>query len=160
MLSKPSTCAGRKNPAFNAVYVSGERAGVVAQVKRSGTAGDVPTTMVVDPLITHADAARSRGIAILSDTGKQALVTLELPMLPELGLLSPGLMLSIGAGSCPLAPAALHGADWCARRKYRRSGAKRSPCTRASNWNVISCRTPLCPASGSNLPTCCQIHRA
>lgn len=89
----------QEKPAFNAVYVSGEQAGVVAQVKRSGTAGDVLATMVVDPLITHADAARSRGIAILSDTGKQALVTLELPMLPELGLLSPGLMLSIGAGN-------------------------------------------------------------
>ncbi len=89
----------QEKPAYNAVTVCGEREGIIAQVRRAGTAGDMPATMVVDSLITHADAARSRGISILSDTGKQALVTLELPMLPELGLLNPGLMLEIGAGS-------------------------------------------------------------
>ncbi len=86
----------QEKPAYNAVFVAGEHAGVAARVIRAGTAGDLLAPMVIDPLITHADAARARGIAILSDTGRQALVTLELPMLPAIGLLSPGQMVAVG----------------------------------------------------------------
>ena len=46
--------------------------------------------MVVDPLLTHADAARQRGRALLSDTGHQTLVSWSLPVLPETGLIMPG----------------------------------------------------------------------
>ena len=46
--------------------------------------------MVTDPLITHADAARQRGLAILSDSGHQARITLKLPVLAETGLIKPG----------------------------------------------------------------------
>jgi hypothetical protein len=86
----------QEKPAFNAVFVAGERQGLVARVVRSGTAGDLLAPMLVDPLITHADAARERGRAVLSDTGRQALVTLELPMLPSIGLLDPGRLIAIG----------------------------------------------------------------
>lgn len=80
-----------KKPDYNRVYVSGEgSAGVLAQVTRTGSAGDEAAPMVVDALITHADAARQRGRAILSDTGAQARVTLALPVLPETGLILPG----------------------------------------------------------------------
>jgi hypothetical protein len=82
-------------PNYNAVYVAGERQGVIARVVRSGTAGDVLAPMVVDPLITHSDAARERGRAVLRDTGRQALVTLELPMLPSIGLLDPGKLIEL-----------------------------------------------------------------
>ncbi len=91
----------QEKPAFNAVYVSGERVGVTAQVLRTGTAGDMVAPMVVDALITHADAARERGRSILADTGKQALVTLELPLLPAIGLLEPGLLIAVGDGNSP-----------------------------------------------------------
>jgi len=91
----------QEKPAFNAVYVSGERVGVTAQVLRAGTAGDLLAPMVVDALITHADAARERGRAVLADTGKQALVTLELPLLPAIGLLDPGLLIAVGDGNSP-----------------------------------------------------------
>jgi len=89
----------QEKPMFNAVYVSGERQGVTGQVVRSGTAGDVIAPMVVDGLITHADAVRERGRTILADVGKQAVVTLELPMLNSLGLLDPGLLISVGEGT-------------------------------------------------------------
>lgn len=82
--------------AFNAVFVAGERQGLVARVVRSGTAGDLLAPMIVDPLITHADAARERGRAVLADVGRQALVTLELPMLPNIGLLDPGRLIAVG----------------------------------------------------------------
>lgn len=85
----------RELPAFNAVFVSGERVGVTARARRSGSAGDRAAPMVVDPLITHADATRERARAVLADTGRQALVTLELPMLDSIGLLDPGTLLSV-----------------------------------------------------------------
>ena len=80
------------------MYVSGERYGVVGHVVRSGTAGDLVAPMVANSFITHADAARERGRAILADTGRQAVVTLELPMFETLGLLDPGLLVAVGSG--------------------------------------------------------------
>jgi hypothetical protein len=86
----------QEKAAFNAVFVAGERQGLVARVVRSGTAGDLLAPMIVDPLITHADAARERGRVVLADVGRQARVTLELPMLPGIGLLDPGRLIAIG----------------------------------------------------------------
>jgi hypothetical protein len=77
-------------PAYNRVHVSGEAVGVLGEVTRGGTAGDVSAPMVVDPLITHADAARQRGLSILGNTGGQAIVSLSLPVLAETGLILPG----------------------------------------------------------------------
>lgn len=77
--------------AYNRVFVSGtESGGVLGQVTRAGTAGDVVAPMITDPLITHADGARARGRPILADTGRQARITLELPILPETGIITPG----------------------------------------------------------------------
>lgn len=77
-------------PAYNRVFVAGQEAGVLGQVTRTATAGDVLAPMVVDALITQAAAARQRGIAVLSDTGRQIEVTLRLPVLPETGIIEPG----------------------------------------------------------------------
>jgi hypothetical protein len=68
---------------------------VVGFVKRTGTAGDVLAPMVVDPLITHADAARARGGSILANTGKQAMVTVDLPLYDEIGLIEPGTLVQV-----------------------------------------------------------------
>ena len=40
--------------------------------------------------LTHADAARQRGLAVLSDTGTQAHISLRLPVLDETGVIKPG----------------------------------------------------------------------
>ncbi|MBS0402810.1 MAG: hypothetical protein JSS18_10060 [Proteobacteria bacterium] len=77
-------------PAYDRVHVSGVGHGVLGQVTRTGTAGTLVAPMVTDALITHADAARQRGLAILADTGRQAHVSLKLPVLPETGLILPG----------------------------------------------------------------------
>lgn len=84
---------------YNRVFVSGMANGVLGQVTRAGTAGDSVAPMVTDVLITHADAARQRGLAILSDTGNQAQVTLTLPVLAETGLIKPGKFVSYLDGS-------------------------------------------------------------
>lgn len=77
-------------PRYNRVYVSGQQAGVLGRVTRTGSAGDMLAPTVVDPLITHVDAARQRGIAVLSDTGRIASVTLRMPVLAETGIIPPG----------------------------------------------------------------------
>jgi hypothetical protein len=75
---------------YNRVFVSGVQQGVLGQVTRAGTAGDLLAPMITDALITHADAARQRGLSILSNTGRQANVTLKLPVLAETGVITPG----------------------------------------------------------------------
>jgi hypothetical protein len=79
-----------KKPAYNRVFVSGQEVGVLGQVTRAGTAGDILAPMVVDPLITEAAAARQRGLAVLADTGSQIEVSLRLPVLAEIGIIEPG----------------------------------------------------------------------
>lgn len=77
-------------PKYNRVFVSGQEHGILGQYTRSGTAGDLVAPSVVDPLITEAAAARQRGRAIISDTGRIATVTLRLPVLAETGIIKPG----------------------------------------------------------------------
>jgi hypothetical protein len=81
-------------PAYNGVYISGSTTGgVLCGVKRAGTAGDVQSQMIIDSLITHADAGRQRGIQVLSATGRQTMYTLGLPVLSETGIIEPGTVL-------------------------------------------------------------------
>jgi hypothetical protein len=79
-----------EKPRYNRVFVSGTSQGVLGQITRQGTAGDLVAPMITDALATHADAVRQRGIAVLSETGRQANVTLRLPVLPETGVIAPG----------------------------------------------------------------------
>jgi len=72
-------------PDINAVYVSGTTHGVLALVKRTGTAADKLANMVTDALITHADAARQAGLAVLGAAGHKYAVTLDLPVLTGAG---------------------------------------------------------------------------
>ena len=55
---------------------------MLARVKRAGFAGNTPAPMVVDALVTHADAARGRGLEVLGNTGAQRIMTLETGILP------------------------------------------------------------------------------
>ena len=75
---------------YNRVFVSGQQSGILGQVTRAGTAGDLLAPMIVDPLITTASAARQRGLSVLGNTGRQANITLGLPVLPETGVILPG----------------------------------------------------------------------
>ncbi len=80
----------RRKPGYDRVHVSGTSQGVLGEVTRTGTAGAVVAPMVTHSLITHADAARQRAMAVLGNTGKQAHVSLKLPVLPETGIITPG----------------------------------------------------------------------
>ncbi|MDQ0068960.1 hypothetical protein J2W34_000734 [Variovorax boronicumulans] len=77
-------------PDYNRIFVAGATSdGVLGNVVRSGTAGDLLAPMVTHALMTDAIGARQRGLAELSDTGRQALVSLRLPVLPETGVILP-----------------------------------------------------------------------
>jgi hypothetical protein len=84
---------------YNRVFVSGVGQGVLCQVTRAGTAGDLVAPMVTDPLITQAAAGRQRGINELADTGLVATVSLGLPVLPETGVITPGKFVNYVDGS-------------------------------------------------------------
>lgn len=79
-----------RRPAYSRVHVSGIGAGVLGEVTRGGTGGNVIAPMVTHSLITHSDAARQRGLAELSNTGTQAHKSLRMPVLPETGVITPG----------------------------------------------------------------------
>jgi len=80
----------RRKAPYNRVFVSGTSAGVLGQVTRAGTSGGVVAPMLTHPLITHADVARQRGRAVLSDAGSQAQISLRLPVLATTGVIKPG----------------------------------------------------------------------
>lgn len=76
---------------YDSVYVSGSSAGgVLGHVKRIGTPGSKAAPMVTDNLITDSIAARQRGIYELSKYGRVIKYQLNLPILPETGIIMPG----------------------------------------------------------------------
>ncbi|WP_416406439.1 hypothetical protein RCH27_20715 [Paracidovorax citrulli] len=77
-------------PGYNRVFLGGFGAGVFGPFKRAGSAGDVLAPQVTHALITHPDVHRARGIAELSDTGRQEHVSLQMQVLPDTGVIHPG----------------------------------------------------------------------
>jgi hypothetical protein len=94
-LIKARSLSWEEKPQYNGVYVSGENTGVTAFVRRTGTDGSTQAQMFVSPMISHQLAARQKGIAILSAGGKQSRVSLDLPMEPTLGLVTPGMLVQV-----------------------------------------------------------------
>lgn len=88
-----------EKPSYNRVFVSGEQFGVLGDVTRSGTAGDVEAPLLTDSLITAEEAARERGGAILADTGRQAMITLQMPVLSGVGILDLGQLVEYNDGA-------------------------------------------------------------
>ncbi|MBT2337352.1 hypothetical protein J7E49_26060 [Variovorax paradoxus] len=88
-----------RRPAYNRAFIYGTTSGGVrGDITRSGTAGDYDAPMVTHPLMTHGDAVMQRGIAELSNTGRQTHVSLRMPVLQETGLILPGSLVSYDGG--------------------------------------------------------------
>jgi hypothetical protein len=81
-----------EKPGYNAVWVVGGASGRRDKVKRTGSAGDYHAPTIIDPLATAIAMTRQRGLRALADTGRQALIDVSLPVLPETGILHPGLL--------------------------------------------------------------------
>lgn len=87
------------NQFFNAVFVSGVASGISANVKRAGQAADKPVSQpVTHSLITHVDAARQRGEAVLGGAGRKIMRRLRLPVLPETGVIQLGRLVQFTDG--------------------------------------------------------------
>ncbi len=85
-------------PSYEGVYVSGQQQGVLALVKREGTAPALLLPTVTDALITDLEAARQRGEALLGPTGPMANMTVTLPVLTgpgEPGVINPGKLIAL-----------------------------------------------------------------
>ena len=76
-----SSIERRDGPDVDGIYVSGTSQGVLAHVKRTGTAGAKLASMVTDPLMTANIAAQQRGLAALGAAGAKHLVQISLPVL-------------------------------------------------------------------------------
>lgn len=83
------------NALYRGVWVFGRSQGVGVRVYRTGTDGAPYAQMVVDPLVTHVDAGRERGRNILSGSGKRAVITATMPLLPDVGLIVPGSIVEV-----------------------------------------------------------------
>lgn len=80
-------------PDYNVVIVRGLAGGIGARVKRAGTAGDRAAQMIVDPLITHVDAAAGRALAVLGDTGPKVVTRIDTGVLDSVGVIPVGTLL-------------------------------------------------------------------
>lgn len=92
----------RDGPDVNGVYVSGTTQGVLALVRRTGTAADKLASLITDPLITAQEAALQRGLAVLGAGGPKHLVQIELPILTgagQPGVLDVGQLVQVNATS-------------------------------------------------------------
>lgn len=83
---------------LNGVYVSGTTHGALALVKIAGTDGALqPDAPLTDELLCDPEgvAVRQRGLNALSDSGAGFEMDAELLLTPEVGLVRPGLVVSI-----------------------------------------------------------------
>ncbi|MBK8123916.1 MAG: hypothetical protein IPK54_10265 [Dokdonella sp.] len=76
--------------AYNAAWIVGGAGGRREHIKRAGSAADRHAPTVVDSLATDPIMTRQRGLRVLADTGRQALIGIKLPVLEETGIILPG----------------------------------------------------------------------
>jgi len=99
---------------LNGVYVSGTTHGALALVKIAGTDGALqPDAPLIDELLCDPEgvAARQRGLNALSDSGAGFEMDAELQLTTEVGLVRPGLVVSI-AGMKGISRSVKVNADW------------------------------------------------
>lgn len=88
-----------QKPLYNGVMVSGEREGSVsALVKRKGTTGGFTPNQVTHDLISDFAVARHRGICELSNTGDMGNIGLSIPLVRDIGLLTPSTLIRVDDG--------------------------------------------------------------
>lgn len=83
------------NQLCDSCWVRGEQQGVSRHVKRTGTAGNIPTSDVSNALIVTDTAARLVGTAKIADTGKKERITISLPVMNDLPPLVKGMLIGV-----------------------------------------------------------------
>ncbi|MEC7120591.1 MAG: hypothetical protein VXW65_11920 [Pseudomonadota bacterium] len=97
-LIKSESLQWQEKPAYNGVYVEGVVSGVAAFVRLTGTAGENQAEMYVDRMTCDVQAARQKGLSILSEGGKQAKMTIDMPLHNSIGLIKPSMLVEIDGG--------------------------------------------------------------
>ena len=80
-------------PQLNSVLISGETHGVITEVVKSGTAGDIRAKDILSPLSQDHNVNAELARNIMSDSGEQEVLGLTVPLLPpdsSFGLMLPG----------------------------------------------------------------------
>lgn len=86
----------------NAAWVQGNVGGVLAKVKRTGSAGNVLAPTVVNDLVSDTISARALGIEAIANTARQSIEQYEMPLANSFGgLRTPGELIAIGSGDSP-----------------------------------------------------------
>jgi hypothetical protein len=89
-------------PAYTGVFVSGQQQGIITFVFLNGTDGTAQAPLVTALLLTDEPANRQRGFSVLGAGGKQARVSMVLPVLTatgQPGVLSPGQLVRMTDGA-------------------------------------------------------------
>ena len=92
--------------AYNAVFVSGSEIGVAVNVKRKGSAGDLPAPDIIEEMLTDTTVNIERGRNELSKSGAQSIVTLALGLTnteTAPGLVLPGMLVAFQDSRNPAA---------------------------------------------------------
>lgn len=76
-------------------WVRGEQQGVSRHVKRTGTAGNIPTADISNSLIVSDTPARLVGTAAIADTGKKNRISVNLPIMVDLPPLVKGMLIGV-----------------------------------------------------------------
>ncbi|PRP70892.1 hypothetical protein BUE93_09540 [Chromobacterium amazonense] len=87
-----------ETPAIDSIIVTGERTGVLARVKRAGTAGASVGETIIDPLVTDSAAARARGLNAIAQSGRSCRVSISLPVFSDTRLALPGDLVAVTGG--------------------------------------------------------------
>lgn len=86
--------AWSQTPAYNKIFcIGGKSGGILAGVKRAGTAGEILAPQFVHDLLMHIDGGREKARNVLSHAGKKRTFNIETSLLP--GLLSPKTLLEV-----------------------------------------------------------------
>lgn len=76
-----------EKPMYDAVFVSGDVAGITAHCRRYGAAGNKVAPIVIERLITEQQAALERGRSVLASVGKQQNIVISMPLYYETPIL-------------------------------------------------------------------------
>lgn len=76
-----------EKPMYDAVFVSGDVAGLTAHCRRDGAAGNKVAPIVIERLITEQQAALERGRSVLASVGKQQNIQVSMPLYAETPIL-------------------------------------------------------------------------
>ncbi len=83
------------NKLCNSCWARGEQQGISAQIRRAGTAGDIATADINEPLIVDNQAARLAGTNAIANTGKKRIHNIVLPVQPDLPPLTAGMLIGV-----------------------------------------------------------------